>query len=149
MIPYAFALLILLGTILNVPQERDPSEGPVPRLDTCLCMLLSMTTLAIACIIDEEEAFPLDEADHLSKYPRKEKQGLGKRKKDLITSLQQLGDYESLIAPPQSVCSVANQAAAKALMFISGLTSGNGFYECISMNDMPINCCKFFILRKH
>lgn len=66
----------------------------------------------------------------------------GKRRKDLISSLQVLGDYEGLLAPPPSVISVANQAAAKAMMFISGHTVGSGYFECIEMNDVPMNCCK-------
>lgn len=123
-------------------QERDSTEGPVPRVDTCLCMLLSVTTLAIAGIIEEEES-TMEHTDVVVSYRRKERHSQGKRRKDLISSLQQLGDYEGLITPPQSVCSVANQAAAKAMMYISGLTAGNGFYECISINDMAMNSCKY------
>ncbi|KAI4329735.1 hypothetical protein MLD38_028085 [Melastoma candidum] len=133
-------LCLWLSALRLVQRERNLNEGPVPRLDTCMCMLLSMTTLAIASIIDEEEATPVNESDHLSNYQEKEKQYPRKRKKDLVTSLQQLGDYESLITAPQSVCSVANQAAAKAAMFISGLTSDDGLGEIMSMNDMPISC---------
>ncbi|KAF8015283.1 hypothetical protein BT93_H0935 [Corymbia citriodora subsp. variegata] len=126
-----------ISALRLVQRERDPNEGFVPRVDTCLCMLLSVTTLAIASIIEEEES-NMEQIDVVVNYQRKERQG--KRRKDLISSLQQLGDYEGLITPPQSVCSVANQAAAKAMMYISGLTAGNGFYDCISMNDMAMNC---------
>jgi len=119
-------------------QERNPSEGPVPRLDTCLSMLLSITTLVVANIIEEEESELIDETQQSPTNQRKEKQG--KRRKGLITSLQLLGDYEGLLTPPQPVSSVANQAAAKATMFISGLTVSNGY--SMSINDMPVNCCK-------
>lgn len=105
-------------------------------------MLLSITTLAVANIIEEEEGELIDETECSPTNQRKEQQGSGKRRKGLITALQLLGDYEGLLTPPQSVSSVANQAAAKATMFISGLTSSNGYYENMSMNDMPINCCK-------
>lgn len=128
-----------ISALRLVQRERDSNEGPVPRVDTCLCMLLSVTTLAIASIIEEEES-TVEQTDAVVSYQRKERHSQGKRRKDLISSLQQLGDYEGLITPPQSVCSVANQAAAKAMMYISGLTAGNGFYECISMNEMAMNC---------
>ncbi|KAI3439446.1 uncharacterized protein J3R85_004877 [Psidium guajava] len=128
-----------ISALRLVQRERDLIEGPVPRVDTCLCMLLSVTTLAIASIIEEEER-TMEQTDVVVSYQRKERHSQGKRRKDLISSLQQLGDYEGLITPPQSVCSVANQAAAKAMMYISGRTAGNGFYECVSMNDMAMNC---------
>lgn len=127
-------------------QERDPSEGPVPRLDTCLCMLLSIATLAVANVIEEEESSLNKEMEHILTYQRKDKQGPGNRRKDLISSLQQLGDYKGLLIPPPSVNSVANQAAAKAILFISGLTVSNGYIECLSMNDMPMNWCKFSVI---
>ncbi|TYI13386.1 hypothetical protein ES332_A08G055700v1 [Gossypium tomentosum] len=119
---------------------RLVQRGPVPRLDTCLCMLLSITTLVVANIVEEEESELIDETDCSPSNPTKEKQTMGRCRKGLISSLQMLGDYEALLTPPQAVCSVANQAAAKAIMFHSGLTVGNGYYECMSINDMPMNC---------
>ncbi|KAG7967441.1 hypothetical protein I3843_08G099600 [Carya illinoinensis] len=129
-----------IAALRLVQRERDPSEGPVPRLDTCLCLLLSITILAVANIIEEEECELIDETEHSPTNQRKQKQVLGKRRKDLITSLQLLGDHEGLLTPPQAVSSVANQAAAKAIMFVSGLPVGNGYYESMSVNDMPMNC---------
>ncbi|KAL3604983.1 hypothetical protein D5086_005842 [Populus alba] len=125
-----------IAALRLVQRERNPSEGPVPRLDTCLSMLLSITTLVVANIIEEEESELIDETLQSPTNQRKEKQG--KRRKGLITSLQLLGDYEGLLTPPQPVSSVANQAAAKATMFISGLTVSNGY--SMSINDMPVNC---------
>lgn len=121
-------------------QERNPSEGPTPRLDTGLSMLLSITTLVVASLVEEEESELIDETEQSPTNPLKERQG--KRRKGLVTSLQLLGDYESLLTPPPPVSSVANQAAAKAIVFMSGLTVSNGYYESISMNDLPINCCE-------
>ncbi|KAJ7977445.1 Mediator of RNA polymerase II transcription subunit 33A like [Quillaja saponaria] len=129
-----------IAALRLVQRERDLSEGPVPRVDTCFCMLLCITTLTIANIIEEEEGELIEEAERSPPNQMKEKEVLGKRRKELITSLQVLGDYEALLAPPQSVISVANQAAAKAIMFISGLTVGNLSYECMNMNDLPTNC---------
>ncbi|KAG5251978.1 mediator of RNA polymerase II transcription [Salix suchowensis] len=125
-----------IASLRLVQRERNPSEGPVPRLDTGLSMLLSITTLVVANIIEEEESELIDETQQSPTNQRKEKQG--KRRKGLITSLQLLGDYEGLLTPPHPVSSVANQAAAKAIMFISGLTVSNGY--SMSTNDMPVNC---------
>lgn len=114
----------------------------MPRLDTCMCMLLSITTLTVANFIEEEESELIDETEHIPTNQSKEKQVQGKRRKDLVTSLQLLGDYEGLLTAPQAVSLIANQAAAKAIMFISGLPVSSGYYECVSINDMPMNCCK-------
>ena len=65
------------------------------------------------------------------------------RRKDLVSSLQILGDYQSLLTPPQSVVSAANMAAAKAMMFVSGIDVTGGFFECINVKDLPIHCCEY------
>ncbi|XWS31614.1 hypothetical protein CRYUN_Cryun23aG0091400 [Craigia yunnanensis] len=129
-----------IAALRLVQRERDISEGPVPRLDTCLCMLLSISPLVVANIVEEEESELIDQIDCSPTNQTKEKQATGRCRKNLITSLQMLSDYEALLTPPQSVRSVANQAAAKAIMFVSGLTVSNGYYECMSINDMPMNC---------
>ncbi|XP_022771073.1 mediator of RNA polymerase II transcription subunit 33A-like isoform X2 [Durio zibethinus] len=129
-----------IAALRLVQRERNISEGPVPRLDTCLCMLLSITPLVVANIVEEEESELIDDSDFSSSNQTKEKQASGRCRRDLISSLQMLSDYAALLTPPQLVCSVANQAAAKAIMFVSGLTVGNGNYECMSINDMPMNC---------
>ncbi|KAK8555592.1 hypothetical protein V6N13_046120 [Hibiscus sabdariffa] len=129
-----------IAALRLVQRERDISEGPIPHLDTCLCMLLSITPLVVANIVEEEESELMDESDCNPMNQTKEKQTTGRCREDLIFSLRMLSDYETLLTPPQSVCSVANQAAAKAIMFVSGLTVGNGYYECMSINDMPMNC---------
>ncbi|KAE8672098.1 Mediator of RNA polymerase II transcription subunit 33A [Hibiscus syriacus] len=129
-----------IAALRLVQRERDISEGPIPRLDTCLCMLFSITTLVVANIVEEEESELMDESDCSRMNQTKEKQITGRCRKDLISSLQMLINYEALLTPPQSICSVANQTAAKAIMFVSGLTVGNGYYECMSVNDMPMNC---------
>ncbi|KAF5947935.1 hypothetical protein HYC85_013892 [Camellia sinensis] len=129
-----------IAALRLVQRDRDPSEGPVPRLDTGLCMLLSITILAILNIIEEEETALIKEAECGATSQRKEKHVSGKRRRDLISSLQQLNDFESLLTPPLPVISVANQAAAKAMMFLSGITVGSGYLDGVSLNDMPVNC---------
>ncbi|KAL3517544.1 hypothetical protein ACH5RR_020133 [Cinchona calisaya] len=127
-----------IAALRLVQRERDSSEGPVPRIDTCLCLLLSITPLAIVNIIEEEASS--DASDSRFTGPRNEKHPVGKRRKDLVAGLQQLEDYESLLTSPPSVSSLANQAAAKAMMFLSGLSVGSGYFDGISLNDMPMGC---------
>ncbi|KAF3621448.1 Mediator of RNA polymerase II transcription subunit 33B [Capsicum annuum] len=115
-----------------VNRERDSSEGPVPRLDTCLCVLLSITPLAIVNLLEEEEMS--------CSSANQRKESSTKRHQDLIHSLQQLGDYESLLTPPLPAAPLANLAAAKAMMLHSGLSVGSGYFEGMNLNDMPVNC---------
>ncbi|KAH6769857.1 REF4-related 1 [Perilla frutescens var. hirtella] len=126
-----------MAALRLVQRERDPIEGPVPRLDTRLSMLLSITTLVVADLIEEKESTALDVFEY---GIGTEHRVPGKRRMDLIFSLQNLQDYQSLLTPPQSVIPSANQAAAKAMMFISGINVGSAYFECISTMDMPVNC---------
>ncbi|XP_017418682.1 mediator of RNA polymerase II transcription subunit 33B [Vigna angularis] len=133
------AALRLVQRVGTVPtkRERDSKEGPIPRLDTCMCMLLSITTLVVTCIIEEEEGQLIEEAEHSPTTSKgTEKPALGKCRGELITSLQLLGDYESLLTPPQPVLVEANQAAAKAILFLSGNPVGSGYMEYT--NGLPI-----------
>ncbi|KAH8499845.1 hypothetical protein H0E87_015187 [Populus deltoides] len=123
-----------------VQREREPIEGPIPRLDARLCILLSITTLVVADLIAEDENTPIDESECGSTNHWKENFFSGKRRIDLVSSLQLLGDYQTLLSPPQSVVSSANQAVAKAMLFVSGINVGSTYSECISMKDLPINC---------
>lgn len=104
-----------------------------------------------ANLIEEEENTPIDESECGSTNHWKEKELPGQRRIDLVSSLQLLGDHQTLLSPPQSVVSAANQAAAKAMLFVSGINVGTGsaYSECISMNNMPINCCKLFLVLIH
>ncbi|KAJ0976074.1 hypothetical protein J5N97_018039 [Dioscorea zingiberensis] len=126
-----------MASLRLVQRERDPIEGPVPRLDSRLCMLLSITTLSVADVIEEEELALVNEVESTNQW--KIKTASRNRRKDLVSSLQVLGDYESLLVPPASVVSAANQAAAKAMMFHSGLTVGSGYMDMINMNDKTVN----------
>jgi hypothetical protein len=98
----------------------------------------------VADLVEEEESAPLDhETEYGSTNHWEEKRVPGKCRIDLVSTLQMLGDYKGLLIPPQSTASAANQAAAKAMLFISGIHDGNAYLECISVKDMPTNCCKF------
>lgn len=106
-------------------------------------MLLCITTLVVANIIEEEEGGLMEEAERSPMSQRKDKPALGECRGELVTSLQLLGDYQDLLNPPQSVIWVANQAAAKAAMFVSG---NSGYLEYMNVNDLPTNCCKLLLL---
>lgn len=115
----------------------------MPRLDTRLCMLLCITTLVVANLIEEEEIEPTNEVECDSINGWKEKDLPGNRRYDLVSSLQVLGDYQGLLTPPESVVSAANQAAAKAMLILSGVNVGSAYFECISIKEMPINFCEY------
>ncbi|PWA38198.1 REF4-related 1 [Artemisia annua] len=118
-----------------VQRERDPIEGPMPRLDTRLSMLLSITTLVVSDLIEDEENMPQNKMDSQTAQDCKEK-----RRMDLVSSLQSLGDYESLLTPPPSVIPAANQAAAKAMLFTSGISVGSSaYFDLVNMKDVAIN----------
>ncbi|XP_027364485.1 mediator of RNA polymerase II transcription subunit 33A isoform X3 [Abrus precatorius] len=130
-----------LATLRLVQRERDPIEGPMPHLDTRLCMLLCIIPLVVADLIEEEEErTPADDKDSGLTYHWKEKKVTGKCRHDLVSSLQVLGDYQSLLTPPQSVAAAVNQAAAKAMLFVSGITAASAYFDCLSMTEMPVDC---------
>ncbi|GFY82543.1 REF4-related 1 [Actinidia rufa] len=130
-------LALWLSALRLVQRERDPLEGPVPHLEARLCILLSITPLAIARVLEDNATFCSfpgctasrdmecgcghgnDDNDHAL------------RKQGLISSLQVLGHFTSLLCPPTSVVNAANIAAAKATSFMfnsknvkDGITGG-------------------------
>ncbi|KZV32401.1 mediator of RNA polymerase II transcription subunit 33A-like [Dorcoceras hygrometricum] len=114
-----------IAALRLVERETNLSEGPIPRLDTCLCMLLSVVVLVIVHIIEEEEITLIREAERSTINQRQDILSVGKRRQDLVSSLQRLNDFEGLLTPPPLVSSLANQAAVKAMMFVSGLPLGD------------------------
>ncbi|MED6132380.1 hypothetical protein PIB30_018403 [Stylosanthes scabra] len=129
-----------LAALRLVQREREPIEGPMPRVDTRLCMLLSIIPIVVADLIEEEERTTIDEPDTGPTDLWKEEMVPGKCRKDLVSSLQVLSNYHSLLTPPQSVVAYANQAAAKAMLFVSGITPGSAYFDCLGMKEMPIDC---------
>ncbi|CAH8320369.1 unnamed protein product [Eruca vesicaria subsp. sativa] len=123
---------IWIAALRLVQRERDPIEGPIPRLDTRLCMSLCIVPLVVANLIEEGE----DESV------------MKKLRDDLITSLQVLGEFPGLLAPPQCVVSAANKAATKAIMFLSGGDVGkscsdviNQFFFAGNMRHLIVEAC--------
>ncbi|KAK9068995.1 hypothetical protein SSX86_013111 [Deinandra increscens subsp. villosa] len=129
-----------IAALRLVQREEGAVDGPIPRIDTCLCVLLCIPTLAIVNIVDEEESALIEENEHGKMHMQSETQVFGNCRKSLVSSLQQLGDFEALLTPPSSVTSLANQAAAKAMFFFSGLGVGSGYLDGVSLNDMPVTC---------
>ncbi|KAF5808863.1 putative mediator of RNA polymerase II transcription subunit 33A/B [Helianthus annuus] len=113
-------------------QERDPIEGPMPRLDTRLCMLLSITTLVVSDLIEDEESLSQNNINCQTTQTCKEN-----RRMELVSSLQSLDDYQTLLTPPQAVIAAANQAAARAMMIISGINVGSSaYFDLVNTKDI-------------
>jgi hypothetical protein len=130
-----------IASLRLIQRERDPLEGPIPHLDARLSILLSITPLAVMKIIEEEERTLQTAGNNAAgdfvttnDYD-KERKGLGTKRAALVSSLNILGQFESLLAPPQSVVSAANQAAAKAANVVSSLNGGNVRFDGLSSND--------------
>lgn len=96
----------------------------------------------VADLIEEDENALRDETQYGSSSQCLEKRVPGNCRRGLVSSLEMLGNFQGLLIPPQSTVSAANQAAAKAMFFISGIDVENAYSECILMKDMPTNCCK-------
>ena len=107
-------------------------------------MLLSITTLAVADII--EEADSLCNETGLNSHTKEK--SIGNLRNELMLSLQILGDYESLLVPPPCVVPAANQAATKAAMFISGISINNGYMENVNGMNYCM-CLETFIFELH
>jgi hypothetical protein len=105
-------------------QDKEPIEGPTPHLDTRLCMLLAIIPLSIAPILKEES-----DKIHV------EGTEVASRKKGLVACLQSLGQFTSLLSPPPSVASAANEAALKAAKFVRDFKAGSGSLGMMGLND--------------
>ncbi|KAK7294927.1 hypothetical protein RJT34_17826 [Clitoria ternatea] len=118
-------LALWLSALRLVQRERDPPEGPIPHLEARLCVLLSIVPLAIANVLkgDSEHNPSSVQATMESKH-RHDMKSDGSRKLGLLSSVQVLGQFSSLLCPPALVVDAANQAAKKAANFI-----------CNSMNE--------------
>ncbi|XP_031387475.1 mediator of RNA polymerase II transcription subunit 33A-like isoform X2 [Punica granatum] len=120
-------LALWVSGLRLVQRERDPPEGPIPHLEARLCVLLSIVPLAIANILKDDvivNSSPPQDAKPLTEMELKYGHGVnGKirtpKRDDLILALQSLGQFSSLLCPPESVLDAANRAAAKAADVIS------------------------------
>ncbi|KAI4353605.1 hypothetical protein L6164_002540 [Bauhinia variegata] len=114
-------LALWLSALRLVQRERHPSEGPIPHLDARLCVLLSIVPLAIANVLrDESEHNSCSVQVSMASGNGCQMNGKsdGSRKYGLISSVQMLGHFSSLLCPPTLIVDAANQAATKAASFI-------------------------------
>ncbi|KAJ8748364.1 hypothetical protein K2173_003001 [Erythroxylum novogranatense] len=132
-------LSLWIAALRVVQREKDVVDCPLSNIESFLCMLLSITTIAIGYIIDEESAM-VDKTKCNSAGQTNEKHDQENCQKGLITALQLLGDFEDLLTPPQAVRLLANQAAAKATVSLSGLPVHDSYYQNSSLDDIPVHC---------
>jgi len=125
-----------------VRREQNPIEGPIPHIDSRLCILLSITPLVVTSIIEEEEK-SLQAAENNANTNNHEKEKkvavLGTRRAALLSSLKILGQFDGLLLPHQSVASVANQAAIKEASLVGSINTGSGTYSGLSRNGISSN----------
>ncbi|XP_004298174.1 PREDICTED: mediator of RNA polymerase II transcription subunit 33A-like [Fragaria vesca subsp. vesca] len=115
--------------------ERNPIDSPMPDHDSRMSMLLSITTLVVANLIEEDESAKVDRFT----IKQEKQKGTGKSRHDLASSLQMLGNFIGLLAPPRSAISKANNAAAKAMSFISGTSVDSAYLDHISMDNISVD----------
>ncbi|KAB2621764.1 mediator of RNA polymerase II transcription subunit 33A-like [Pyrus ussuriensis x Pyrus communis] len=152
-------LALWLSALRLVQRERDPVEGPVPHLESRLCILLSIVPLAIANILKDEtkmnsSSIQGDTVSGNTENGYGHKMG-GKantsKKQGLISSLQALGNFSGLLCPPSSVVDSANIAATKSAHFVRNsknekdTTGGSGGDVCIKaggdMRHLIVEAC--------
>uniref|UniRef100_A0A6V7QSZ3 Mediator of RNA polymerase II transcription subunit 33A n=1 Tax=Ananas comosus var. bracteatus TaxID=296719 RepID=A0A6V7QSZ3_ANACO len=97
---------------------------PIPHLDARLCMLLAILPSSIAPLLKDENEMLETEGN---KVPS--------RRQGLISSLQVLAQFSSLLSPPPSVINAANSAATKAAVFISNFKTGSGNLGMVGRTD--------------
>ena len=95
-------------------QDREIMEGPTTQSQSRLCMLLSISPLAAGIVIEEEEGYL-----HPENISGDDKDRKGARRAALETSIQILGQFESLLVAPTVATIAANLVAAKVTAFVS------------------------------
>ncbi|KAG2691201.1 hypothetical protein I3760_09G225700 [Carya illinoinensis] len=148
-LPIKSAVDVLTETIKTLQafnQEHDPLEGPIPRLEARLCVLLSIVPLAIANVLEDEAklchsstAGATFTGSVESGYGHKMNgKGCASRKDGLISSLQILGHFSGLLCPPVSVTDAANTAARKAASFITNAKNQRDIIRGGSLVDASV-----------
>ncbi|XP_078160914.1 mediator of RNA polymerase II transcription subunit 33A-like isoform X1 [Carex rostrata] len=86
-----------LSGLRHVQRGRDQVEGPIPLVDARLSILLAIVPLSIVPLVNND---PI-------------------RRLGLVTSLQVLAQFSALLTPNPAFVTLANEAATKAVVFIS------------------------------
>lgn len=98
-------------------------------------MLLAIIPLSILSILKEETDRILAEGT-----------GVASRKQGLVACLQSLGQFTSLLSPPQLVVNAANDAASKAAKFVRDFKAGTGSVGMMGLNDSSTRAGFFFFM---
>ncbi|KAJ3684234.1 hypothetical protein LUZ61_013398 [Rhynchospora tenuis] len=112
-----------ISALQLVQRARDPMAGPVQYIESRLSMLLSIVPLSIAPLLNEEKNVIITE-------------GVFSRKQSLVACLQSLTQFASLLQPPQTVVSAANDAATKAVVVVMDFKQASGSLT------IPPNCSR-------
>ncbi|KAJ4779043.1 Mediator of RNA polymerase II transcription subunit 33A [Rhynchospora pubera] len=115
--------LSALRLVQRVGAGREPMIGPLPHLDSRMCMLLAIVPLSIVPLLKES-----------SNTSNAGGNGILSRKQSLVACLQSLKQFPSLLSPPLTVVDVANDAAKKAASFVRDYKAGSG-----NLGMMPSN----------
>ncbi|KAL3753268.1 hypothetical protein ACJRO7_000634 [Eucalyptus globulus] len=141
-------LALWLSALRLVQRERDPPEGPIPHLETRLCILLCIVPLAIPGVLMDDidlsytsscdlSASILSDTGHGHMIDEKVHE---LRRNGFISSLQLLGQFSGLLYPPELVQDSANSAAAKAAVFTSKQMNGSDSIS-VGDHDVLVKCC--------
>ncbi|XP_078436898.1 mediator of RNA polymerase II transcription subunit 33A-like isoform X2 [Wolffia australiana] len=116
-----------ISALRLVQRERELVEGPVPHLDARLCILLSVTPLAIVGVIKQEVGMQSSKGQDSTMdvgsgcYDNYGINQPSSIERGLKSSIQLLRQFSGLLSPPPSIVSAANSAAQKAATFVSNL----------------------------
>uniref|UniRef100_A0A2P2K0V4 Mediator of RNA polymerase II transcription subunit 33A n=1 Tax=Rhizophora mucronata TaxID=61149 RepID=A0A2P2K0V4_RHIMU len=138
-------LSLWLSALRLVQRERDPLEGPIPHLESRLCVLLTIVPLSIANILEDDACSSSLRGDATTHYmdityeQHVGGKGQTSRKLGLISSLQVLGQFSGLLCPPELIIDAANIAAVKAACFICSTKNGKDGLVCGNYGDISVD----------
>uniref|UniRef100_A0A1D1Y8M9 GMP synthase [glutamine-hydrolyzing] n=2 Tax=Anthurium amnicola TaxID=1678845 RepID=A0A1D1Y8M9_9ARAE len=133
-----------ISALRLVQREHEPVEGPIPHLDARLCILLSITPLAIVSVMKQEagaESFMKSDAakDIEPNFKEEvEENQYSNIRRGLISSIQLLRQFCGLLSPPPSVVIAANNAAGKGASFVSNFKNGTKSCNSIHHSDTSV-----------
>ncbi|XP_078179128.1 mediator of RNA polymerase II transcription subunit 33A-like isoform X2 [Carex rostrata] len=112
-----------LSALRLVQRGREPMIGPIPHLDSRMCMLLAIVPLSIAPLLKEESNTSIAGG-----------KGILSKKQSLVACLQSLRQFSCLLSPPMAMGDITNNAATKAASFVRNFKAGSG-----NLGMMPSN----------
>lgn len=104
-------------------QDFEGGDCPRPQGESRLSLLLALVPLAVGIVIEDEDK--QQRPDGTSGGGEEKERRQGTRRTAFATSLQVLGQMETLLYPPSTAAAAANRAAAAVAAFVSSVTSGS------------------------